>query len=535
MTAPTLDPVIMEYVDRKVDELLRLRGGQTFTTEHADRIDSLEAGLFGMQADKSLGRIFNGPLWLSGASVLDGTVTADKISVTTLEAVQASTGTLNVTGTLTMAASYPALSGARIVLTASMIAGYNSSDAQTFKFNIDGSGQIGIGATQATWTTAGVLTVPVAAIGSLTIADVGSGTFNSNFDAGTGRVRAGTALQRVELTSAGIAAYNTGGTQTFLLDATTGSMTHTGTYTIRSASSGTRIEVTNVGIKAFNGATQTFELLASNGSGFMGSSPAISWGAGSLTIPGGSITASTVTATQLNVSTLSSITANMGTITAGSITAGTITASVISTGTMSAARLSGGDLGGTIGLGGSSINVTSTGVITNSDGDSWGPNGITLVSAGTFGDAIKWRVSGVDKASIYADATYAYFGFTSGGRVILSSTTAVLCGLTATSNSVIVDESVNNVVFYTNSTLRGTIDNAGRLVWVGNLFPGNQTSQYLGYASGYLVLNGPVDVANSTEGGSTANWSAGLLAADTSYVKMKINGTLRRIPVYADA
>ena len=547
---PTLDPVIMEYVERQIDEILRARGGLTFTAEHADRLDALEASVGVMQGDKSLGRIFNGPLWLSGASVLDGTVTAPKISVTTLEAVQASTGTLNVTGTITLAASYPALTGARITLDAGEIAGYNSSDAKTFSLDVDGSGFIGIGSSKVSWTTAGVVTVPVAAISALTIAEVGSGTFNSNFDAGTGRVRAGTALQRVELTSAGIAAYNTGGTQTFLLDATTGSLSHTGTYTIRSAASGTRIEVTNVGIRGYNGATQTFELLASNGSGFLGSSPQITWGAGSLSIPGGSITAGTVTATQLNVSTLSAISSNMGTITAGSITAGSITASTINSGTMVADRVSGGSLGGSIGLGSADLNVTSTGTITNSDGDTWGANGITLVSAGSFGDAIKWKVAGSDKGSIYATSSALTLKYPSGGEVFLRSGDAALqagseflqvvggtgiqtggaiypgtTGLVQTAAGLDYNSSSARL-FNNGGTYWFYVDTSGRTKASGNFFPGNQNTYYLGYNGSSTLRFGGVAVS-----GSPANWSAGS-PTGAGYVVLDFNGTSYRVPVW---
>lgn len=525
----TLDPVIMEYVERQIDEILRARGGLTFTAEHADRLDALEASVGVMQGDKSLGRIFNGPLWLSGASVLDGTVTAPKISVTTLEAVQASTGTLNVTGTITLAASYPALTGARITLDAGEIAGYNSSDAKTFSLDVDGSGFIGIGSSKVSWTTAGVVTVPAAAISALTIAEVGSGTFNSNFDAGTGRVRAGTALQRVELTSAGIAAYNTGGTQTFLLDATTGSLSHTGTYTIRSAASGARIEVTNVGIRGYNGATQTFELLASNGSGFLGSSPQITWGAGSLSIPGGSITASSITASQMNVSTLSSITANMGTITAGSITAGTVSASTITTGSLNGALLSSSSVSDsaigsmavskltTGNISSATISLTSSGKLAWEGGASYiDAGGIVLTSAGSFGDSIKWIVSGSDKGSIFADSSSFNLAYpSSGGSVSMASSDVAL---TAANSQLVVAASIS---FATASTSRGSIDTSGRLLWLGNIFPGGNDA-----ADAYLTG----DDTNIGFGGVATAGSAGSLVG---YFHMLVNGTLRAVPYYA--
>lgn len=529
MTTPTLDPVVMEYVDRMIDELLRARGGMTFTPDHADRIDSLEGALYGMKADKSLGRIFNGPLWLSGASVLNGTVTAEKISVNTLEAVQAATGTLNVTGTLTMAAAYPALSGARIVLTSSMIAGYNASDQQTFRQNIDGSGFVGIGATQMSWTTGGVLTVPAAAIGSLTIADVGTGTFNSNFDAGTGRVRAGTALQRVELTSAGIAAYNTGGTQTFLLSAATGSLTHTGTYTIQSAASGSRIEMTNVGIRGYNGATNTFELLSSNGSGFFGAgSNTISWSSGGVSIGGVALSSGKITATHLNVTTLSSITANMGTITAGTISAGTVNAGTITTGTLNGALL-----GATTVANGAIASLAASKLTT----DSISTATLTLSSSGK----IAWGggASYIDANDMILDGDSTNFPalrlYTSGSqRGVVYSTTSVM-GMYATGSSMNMSfESTatgspaiylfdNRIQFALAGASRGEFDEAGRLLLSGNVFPGGN-----GAADAYLTGNG-------TDIGFGGVPTAAGVGASQGYFSILINGTLRKVQYYAVA
>lgn len=425
---------LAELVREQVEDVLRSRVGLPFLPEDQERLEKLDAQLQGMLQDRSLGRIMGGPLWLSGASVLNGTVTAEKLVVNTLEAITTNTGTLNVTGSFTAAASYPALTGARVVISSAGVKGYNASDAQTFNLLVDGSGFIGIGTSKVSWNTSGVVTVPAAAISSLTIADVGSGTFNNNFDAGTGRVRAGTALQRVEITSAGLAAYNTGGTQTFLLSASDGSLTHTGVHTIRNAASGARVELSNVGLRGYNSSgIQTFGLSTSDGSGFLGvSGGGFSWNSsGTVVINGSLLVGSSVTADKLTVSSLSAISANLGTITAGTITGGTITASVITTGTLAADRISGGSLGGSFNLGGANVTVNSTGVITNSDGDTWGPNGITLKSAGSFGDSIKWQVSGVDKGSIYASSSSIVLAYPSGFVQSLGSSSFLVDGGTA--------------------------------------------------------------------------------------------------------
>ena len=406
-SAPTQD--MTDLIREQIEDVLRNRGGLTYLPEDQEKLEKLDAQVAAMLQDRSLGRILNGPLWLSGASVLDGTVTADKISVNTLEAVQTDTGTLNVTGNFTAAASYPALTGARVVISSAGVKGYNAADAATFNLLVDGSGFIGIGGSQVSWNTSGVVTVPAAAISSLTIADIGSGTFNNNFDAGTGRVRAGTTLQRVEITSAGLAAYNTGGTQTFLLSAANGSLTHTGVHTIRNASSGARVELSNVGLRGYNSSgVQTFGLSTSDGSGFLGvSGGGFSWSAaGTVVINGSLLVSSTITSDKLNVGTLSAISANAGTITAGTISAGTVT-----TGTLAADRISGGSLGGSFNLGGADMVLNSTGKI------SWASSGSYLsatklsIQTTGFGTALEFKDStGTVRGSIYASTAGVEYG-----------------------------------------------------------------------------------------------------------------------------
>lgn len=563
---------IRALVEQQVDEILLQRFGAPFTSEQADAIERHEAQIQSMLADDSLGRILNGPLWLSGASVVDGTVTAGKLSVNTLEAVTASTGTLNVTGTMTAAASYPALSGERITITSSELAGYNASDAKTFQLAVDGSGFIGIGGSQLSWTTGGAVTVPAAAISSLTIADVGSGTFNSNFDAGTGRVRAGTALERVELTSAGLKAYDTGGTETFALSASTGSLSHTGTYTIRNASSGARIEITNIGIKAYNsGGAQTFELLTTNGSGFIGSSPQISFGAGSLSIPGGSLTAGSVTANKLSVSTLSAITADLGTITAGSITAGSITADTINSGTLNGALLGSNsvssgavsslDVGklstGTVSS--TTITLGSGGSIQWESGNSYIESGIMQLNANASGGAgLRMRSGATGAYGILGTVISGGEAFpqlvaynSSGGvasRLVLGSDGAGSARIEVTTSLVPIlryDPSTGilelssrggDIELQRAGTKKLYIDSSDRVLLAGDLHPGDQLNQYIGYRStpDRLRLAGPVDFVNHTTGGSVGNWSSSSLNGD-AYIKQYIGGTLRRIPFYADA
>ncbi|MEY4761913.1 MAG: hypothetical protein RLZZ200_1769, partial [Pseudomonadota bacterium] len=103
MTAVLSDD-LARAVEDQVAAILAQRGGVPFTPERADLLDSLDAQVNSMLQDRSLGRILNGPLWLSGASVVDGTINADKLVVNTLESITTNTGTLNVTGNITAAA-----------------------------------------------------------------------------------------------------------------------------------------------------------------------------------------------------------------------------------------------------------------------------------------------------------------------------------------------------------------------------------------------------------------------------------------------
>lgn len=132
-------------------------------------------------------------------------------------------------GTLTAAATYPA-TAARATMGAGGFATFNATPVQTAGFNIDGSGFIGVGGSTMSWTAGGVVTIPVAAIGSLTIANVGSGVLG-----GTYKTSSGTGA-RLEFDTAGFRAYNASNVQTVLIDAGTGNITLTGQLTVNAVS-----------------------------------------------------------------------------------------------------------------------------------------------------------------------------------------------------------------------------------------------------------------------------------------------------------
>lgn len=389
-----------------------LIGSSAFGPEQQDQLEKHESQIQSLLADGSIGRALNGPLWLSGASVVDGTITADKISVNTLEAVTTNTGTLNVTGTITAATSYPA-TGARVQLNSTGLVGYSSGVNTTFKLNTDGSGEIGTGSNKITWNTSGTVVIPSALISSLTIAQVGSGNFGGTYASASSN-------PKFQLSSTSFVAFDASGNETFKVLSSTGAVTATGSFTIRSATSGARVVLDNAGgLEGFNSSgTSTFRFNAATGAGYVGGSGSgtngISWdSSGTVSIGGASFSSGKITASSLSISTLSAITANLGTVTAGTINASLVTVSNLTATNISSGALGSGgsgiNIGGSNGLG---INGTlllgSGGKIQDADGSIWDQTGLTLVSSGGAGDCIQWKVSTTVIGSIFADSTTLY-------------------------------------------------------------------------------------------------------------------------------
>lgn len=296
-----------------------LLGAIALPPQAQDTLDLHTSQLNNLLSDSSIGRISSSAQWISGVSVLDGTITANNINVNSLNAINISTGDLNVTGTVKLAASFPAV-GQRIDLSSTGILGYNSGVTNTYKLNTDGSGFVGVGGTAMSWTTAGVVTIPVASIGSLTIAAVGGGVLG-------GIYQTATVGQHINLSTSGIVAYNAtseiAANETFRLNATTGAMTATGSFTIKSASSGSHVTLDNAGgIAGYNGTSEvagnrTFLFNAATGAGHIGLSTGtpISWdAAGTLTVNGSLLVNGTVIANAITSGTFTGgATINFGT------------------------------------------------------------------------------------------------------------------------------------------------------------------------------------------------------------------------------
>lgn len=519
MTTATA-PALSAQVRDTIEEILNERGFRSFNLDAEDKLEKLDAQVSAMLQDRSLGRILNGPLWLSGASVVDGTVTATKISVNTLEAIQTNTGSLNVTGNFTAAAAFPA-TGARVVINSSGLWGYSDATTTTFKLNVDGSGEIGTGSNKITWTSGGVLAVPAAVISSLTIADVGSGVIGSTFQTNAGS-------SRIDLSATGIIAYASG-TETFRLNGTTGAMTATGSFTVKSAASGARVEISSAGgIAGYNsGGTQTFLLNAATGAGQLGTgSNTISWdSSGNASIGGVSLSSGKITASHISVTNLAAINANLGTITAGSINAASVsvtnlTASNVSSGALGSGG-SGINLGGTNGL---TINGTLTlgsgGKIIDADGSYWDQNGIVLVSSGTLGDSIKWTVSGTTKGGIYANSANFYMAYdgATGGFILLKSDSAQIGRFLGANLE--LDNSTGALCF-----VNARIETSGTY--------GITSAGTLTVGTGYTI-----NLVSPGTGGSASYWSsfttANIPDKSAGYFLLQIGGTNYRVPFYAN-
>ncbi|MCL4242096.1 MAG: hypothetical protein KJ048_12165 [Dehalococcoidia bacterium] len=322
----------------------------------------------------------NGPGTISGKAIKPKTVTAGHISVSDLESVNAKTGSLSVTGSITLTT-----------------AGHISAGQDDFNsgtgFWLDNAGGVprfsignGPSGSRITWdgtvlNVAGTITATDGEIGGFTIGaqDLTAGTGASHIgfsSSGSVRIWSGSETPSAapfQVSSAGV-------------------LTATGA-TIKSGAGNARAELTAVnGVSVYDSGGTVRGRLSTDGSGFLGSTNGLSTGAAVRWTTGG-------------VATINASAITTGTLNASGITVTNLNASSITAGTIVADRISGGSLGGGFSLGGSNITVSGAGVITNSDGDTWGPNGITLVSAGTFGDAIKWRISGVDKGSILCSST----------------------------------------------------------------------------------------------------------------------------------
>ena len=326
--------------------------------------------------------------------------------------------------------------------------------------------------------------------GALTI--TGSGVFRSGATTGA----------RIELDSSGLYQYGSSGTGTpraRLL------ATGAGALGISTSYSAGVINWTTAGALTLGGFTVTDSLLASGtgGSYVTVSSGATAFSAGGATpssAPFRVTNAGAVTATTISASALT-ITGN-ATFSGGTLAlpnGGSISSSVLdingsggSPGTFSNMNLDG------------TTTIASGGKIIDTEGSYWDSTGIVLVSAGSFGDAIRWQTSGADKGSIYTSGNGIIVRGGSGGATdgILSifPTVATLSVSNDSSYARVDSSGTNRFEVVTGSTIRLAISSAGNVTLTNKLYPGDSATQ----AAVYLASGGThMDVRLSDSAGSS--------------------------------
>lgn len=218
---------------------------------HRTDIDRLKGWRKDLELDESFGRVHAGPQWLGGASIVDGTVEGNVFRATVTISNLFQTGEspedrweLDPTGLR----FYGTVLGV----------------PDTKVFEVTSEGDITIGASapnQATYdASTGTLSVPAAVISGLTISNVGTGRMGGTYRTST---NAGD-FPRMDISTAGIRAYNSGGTQTFFADASNGDFSMVGTFTIASSlAASDRLQMTQAGIQLWKGGTREFYLQGS--------------------------------------------------------------------------------------------------------------------------------------------------------------------------------------------------------------------------------------------------------------------------------
>ncbi|MCZ7575746.1 MAG: hypothetical protein M5U18_01230 [Dehalococcoidia bacterium] len=362
-----------------------------------DRLAALE-----LAVDELVLRMFrspNGPGTIRGKAIKPKAVTAGHIAVSDLESVNAKTGNLSVTGSITLTTA------------GHISAGQNDFNSGT-GFWLDNAGGVprfsignGPSGSRISWdgtvlNVAGTITATDGEIGGFSIGSTdltaGSGSSHIGFSSsGSVRIWSGSETPSAapfQVSSAGV-------------------LTATGA-TIKSGAGNARAELTAVnGVSVYDSGGTVRGRLSTDGSGFLGSTNGLSTGAA-------------VRWTSAGAATINADAITTGTINAGTITVSNLNATNLTTGTLGNGG-SGIGLGGTNGLSISgNLTLASGGKIIDADGSYWDQNGIVLKSGGVFGDSIKWQVSGVDKGSIYASVNDVVLNFPSGGSIYAGSSDA---------------------------------------------------------------------------------------------------------------
>lgn len=171
-------------------------------------------------------------------------------------------------------------------------------------------------------------------------------------------------------------------------------------------------------------------------------------------------------------------------------------------GTAATAALS-GTTGATVAIG-NTMTIASGGKIIDGDGSFWDQSGITLVSSGSYGDVIKWTVSGSNKGSITADTVKfgMQYGAGAGASVLLAATTGELGFNGFAYNTLFPGVFIDSATGFAeiqsgNASQRARFGTSGNLSLYGKLYPGISSNTY--QTTGYYDWNS----------GSTAHRFAG--------------------------
>ena len=477
-------------------------------------IDELRIGMF---------RSAMGPGTIKNKLIRPKSIYAGTIDVSSLESVQQKTGSLNVTGAITVGTAGSISSGQTAYDTG--VGFWLDASGGTTRFSLGNSGGSKITWQGTTLAVTGTITATAGAIGGFTIGatdlTAGSGTSSIGLSsAGAVRIWSGNATPSsapFQVSSLGALTAESGTIAGWSIDSTLGLKLGAGAST-RGISTGS---------------TAFYAGSATPSSAPFNVTTAGAVAMSNLTLTGGSINLNSGVFT---VSAAGAVTASNISVTGGSITGGTITANLINAGTLTfnaGGTINGGGaaLSGTIGNSAGTLNLgklTLTDTLTVQSG---GTAKIVLNSGGAFGDVIKFQNGGVDKASIYADASTAYFVYN--GNV----------GLSVTASDTRMISSTGFL-----STSSGGIS-TDRVIYPGNNST-NQNSRYIGGNSSAVYVHlgdaaGTDQLKVETSGGGQV-WGvnslgdlvrpiANVATAEGTYsgrVPIYINGALRYISVH---
>jgi hypothetical protein len=496
----------------------------------------------------------SGPFRVTPAGALTAT------SATITGAVTATSGdfsNVTVSGTMTISGSglfRTANATSRVELDSTGLYGYNTG---TKRFQVLATGDGFLGAsTTLSWSTAGVVTLSGFTANSTTLSSGSGGSFVTMSSGATSFSAGGAtpASAPFNVTSAGA------------LTATSGAI---GGWTIDSTN-GLKLGTTTTTRGIATGSTAFYA-----GDATPGSAPFRVTTAGAVTMTNATVTGS-VTASTLTIT-------GSATFSGGSLTlpnGGTITSSTIDiNGNGAGAGTFGNmDIDGT-------VTLASGGKIVDADGSFWDQNGITLIGTGSIGDSVYWKYSTWAANRPYSwiesqnSSTIAYWSTRSrygNGSAYSWGTNA---NYTAQANNSTIeltafDGSGNDSALIMTSGTSGAGSlwqayNYGRLVmdlrytnrgaaFYGRIFPGPdtgsaQTSRYLDDDGTYMRLtttrlritgdSGEPGLwfDNISNAGSTSAWStngpgtANVAVVGTSYFKIRIGGTLYRVPFWSDS